>query len=47
MTEFKIVHDVQTGEILQVNLMKEEIAELETIRAKALEAQLLLGGNKQ
>ncbi len=37
MTEFKIVHDVQTGQISQVDLTADEIVELEKIRAKALE----------
>jgi hypothetical protein len=41
MTEFKIVHDVQTGLITEVPLTDKEIKELEKLRAQAIKEQSL------
>jgi hypothetical protein len=35
---FKIIHNIQTGEITQVDLTSEELAELKTKEAEAKEA---------
>lgn len=39
MTEFKMEHNVQTGEILEIPLTEKEIKELEKLRANAAKEQ--------
>jgi hypothetical protein len=39
MSEFKIEHNVQTGEILEIPLTEKEVEELEKLRAKAAKEQ--------
>jgi hypothetical protein len=41
MKEFKVIHDVATGEITEVPLTDKEIKELEKIRAQAIKEQSL------
>ena len=39
MTQFKIEHNVKTGEILEIPLTEKEIKELEELRANAAKEQ--------